>query len=254
MFWGEILKDEEIVNLKSTKKRVLHISHATLVRRGDKDKVCIQLSDGINAYVIGKLIANHSEFINLDYNLTLNKSSVYSINLVNGVNTEVHISGYFQSEEESIETETPFEEVINKSTIIEIPPVMDEIKEDLTKSLENETQLENENPLEEKAKIRNDKKAYLYASDDEVNEEIDRGVDNDKLNKFLNRKIGKEEENSGKKLKKLAQMKQKFPEGVGSKIKPLIKNIVKIAEKPVINNKMVKQNYNNPQKFNSKKY
>ena len=245
MFWGEILKDEEIVNLKSNRMRVLHISHATLVRRSDKDKICIQLNDGKTNYVIGKLVSNLNEFINLDINLNLDKSSTYSLSLINGNNTEVHITGYFEKNEESIVEE--LEEVIIKNTINENIPTQDEFKEESVKNTIFEIQPNDEEVKEEKESLNI--KERKYESEEEINEEIDKGVDNNKLNQFLNRKISKQDELSGKKLKKLDPVSPKIPI-IENKQKASNKNN-KIPDKPIIN-KAFKPNSYPSQQFKPK--
>jgi hypothetical protein len=205
MFWGAVLKNEEEYTLRTNNRtRTLRISHAALFKRGDKDKVMIQLSHRKKKFVIAILSANQNEFLNLNYCLTIDKECDLALSLINGQNTEVHISGYFENEENAI----------NYSAQKEKPKV--------EKINEEENGVEEENSVES----------------EEEGDEIDPGVDNDRLSNFLRRKVGKGEEmrdNFGKKLKKL--------DGSNHKI-----SLFGTKEKPTLNN----QNKNNFSENSSK--
>jgi hypothetical protein len=202
MFWGAILKNEEEYKLKTNNRsRILHISHAALVKRGEKDKVMIQLCIGKRRFVIGILSTNQNEFINLNYNLQIDNKSEFVLNLINGNNTEVHISGFFERESEQ---SNGFEHnVISRFD-------NREVNEQTDRQINNSNS-ENGNG--------ND-------SEESNNEEVDPGVDTLKLTSFLHRKIGKSEEMKnvkGKKLKKLDMSSYKVSK-MGTKEKPTLKN------------------------------
>jgi len=204
MFWGAILKNEEEYKLKTNNRsRTLHISHAALVKRGEKDKIMIQLCNGKRRFVIGILSTNQNEFINLNYNLEIDNKSEFILNLINGNNTEVHISGFF--ERETVQSNG--------------------FEPNFTRRIDNREV--NEQPQREvNNNISEDRNGNENESEESNNEEVDPGVDTLKLNNFLHRKIGKSEEMKnvkGKKLKKLEMISNKVSKIV-TKEKPTLKN------------------------------
>jgi len=117
MFWGEVIKNDDVIRLKGN-SQTLRISHAALVKRGEKNKILLQLSDNKKKYVIGILSANVNEFISLDFNITFDKTNHYSLSLVNGQGTEVHVTGYYTNLEKANREENNNIGEVNDSEVI----------------------------------------------------------------------------------------------------------------------------------------
>ncbi len=104
MFWGLILKPNQVYNLDFTRSKILHISHASLVDPGDSEKVMIHLKNKSLQCVLGILTKGRKEFLKLDYFISNDEESreLNQLSLSSGVNCEVHLTGYFieQKDEE----------------------------------------------------------------------------------------------------------------------------------------------------------
>jgi len=103
MFWGQILKNNQITTLSSKTTRVLNITNAILVKHGDKDRVYIQLANDKTRIIIGVFLVNKKEVLTLNSKLLLSSVEEYKISIINGDNSEVHLSGFFESDEDEDE-------------------------------------------------------------------------------------------------------------------------------------------------------
>ena len=100
MFWGQVLKNNQITTLSSETTRLLHISNAVLVKHGDKDRVFIQLSNHKTRVIIGAFLVNKKELISLNVRILLAEGKDYKMTLINGDDAEVHLTGYLEVQEE----------------------------------------------------------------------------------------------------------------------------------------------------------
>ena len=99
MLWGQILKSNQISSVSCEATRLLHISNGTLVTHGESDRIFVQLSDDSLRINVASFLVNKSESVNLNMRLLLCPGKEYKLMLINGKNCEVHLSGYFESEE-----------------------------------------------------------------------------------------------------------------------------------------------------------
>lgn len=112
MFWGQILKNSQIVTLSSKTTRVLNITNAILVKHGESNRIFLQLSNDNIRIIIGLFLVNKKEVITLNTKLLLSNYKEYKISLLNGENSEVHLSGFYETVEEE------HAEVISQPTIV----------------------------------------------------------------------------------------------------------------------------------------
>jgi hypothetical protein len=174
MFWSQVLLGNKISTIYSKNTKILHISNAVLVKHGNSDKVLIQLSDNNMRIMIASLIVNSNEFANLNINVLLKKGKEYKLSLVGGEGAEVHLSGFYNT-----------------------PKASEHKKKNV--SLRIRENAEETDATREKS-FCEDKPTYSFNS-----EEIDEGVNNAEIEKFLKKKTNKEFD-PPKKLEKLPQI------------------------------------------------
>ena len=157
MFWSRILVGNKITNIVLSKTSVLHISTGVLVRSSKSDRILLQISDGKMRIIIASFLVNRLEFANVDLDILLKKGKEYRLNLIGGDDSEVHLSGYFKSKQTGLKSKNSSlgKKIINKT---------------------KEFMVKDENKQNK----------------DIICEEIDEGVNNEEIKKFLNRKTFKE--------------------------------------------------------------
>jgi len=121
--------------------------------------------------IIAALIVNSNEFVNLNINVLLKKGKEYKISLVGGEGAEVHLSGFYNA-----------------------PKASEHKKRKISLGLQENAE---ETDVTREKSFSEDK--LTYSND---TEEIDEGVNNAEIEKFLRRKTIKEYD-TPKKLEKL---------------------------------------------------
>ena len=179
MFWGQILKNNQITTLSSKTTRVLNITNAILVKHGDKDRIYLQLANEKIRIIIGVFLVNKKEVLTLNSKLLLSSVEEYKISIINGDNSEVHISGFYETDEE--------EEKSISSEPIKIIET-EEIINNIEGSQETDSDIDNneiENFLQRKTKTEYDSKPRKLQKLAHKNKTGKQGYSKEKLLKKL---------------------------------------------------------------------
>lgn len=226
MFWGCIVKDKKPFEIKTGSNKVLHLSEACLGEKSGEEKVYLQVQRGDEKYNLCVLQKDKWESHKLDHFLMLATEDhrPFKLALVGaGANTEIHVTGYMEAEEDEeegleVEGRTSVKD-IKESRKVE--PVKQEKKEakDMGKDLSKQGKPVQPQPKKE---VKSEDSDLEEMSDDfdmsnDLNEEDEEG-DNE-IEDLLNRNKTQEEVKPTK-LQKLEDGAKKPVVNAGKPNKP----------------------------------
>ncbi len=129
MFWGCVIKDKKPHTIQVGDNKVIHLSEACLTPSAPEGKVYVQLQRGDEKYNLCVLQKDKWESHKLDHFLMLSTmdSRPYKLGVVGPSNCEVHITGYFEAEEDedALEGDEP---VGNIKKAKQVEEVKEEVK------------------------------------------------------------------------------------------------------------------------------